>query len=139
MELKNWESRPKSNLVKWLMQYGNVTYDEAAIVLNISKSYFNNKLHRNSFSFEDIVAIAQVCGYELAFRAYDSSIDKDHDALGALPAMFCDSEVYERINKVYEMREERKRKDEEKLHYQEEYLRMKQELAEYKTKYGIKD
>lgn len=139
MEIKNWESRPKSNLVKWLMQYGNVTYDEAAIVLNISKSYFNNKLHRNSFSFEDIVAIAQVCGYELTFRAYDSSIDEDHDALGALPAMFCDSEVYERINKVYEMREERKHKDEEKLRYQEEYLRMKQELAEFKEKYRIKD
>lgn len=138
MELKNWESRPKSNLVKWLMQYGNVTYDEAAIVLNISKSYFNNKLHRNSFSFEDIVAIAQVCGYELTFRAYDSSIDEDHDTLGALPAMFCDSEVYERINKVYEMREERKHKDEEKLRYQEEYLRLKQELAEFKEKYGIK-
>jgi len=139
LELEYWNNRPKSYLVKWLMLYGNVACDEAAIALNISKSYFNNKLNRNTFSFEDIVAIAHLCGYEIGFKAYDDSIDEDHSAFVATPKIFCDNEIYERINKIYELREEKIRKDEEKLHHQKEYLRMKQELAEYKTKYGIKD
>jgi hypothetical protein len=36
--------------------------------LGISRQYFDNKLSRNSWSFEDILAIADECGFEFTMN-----------------------------------------------------------------------
>ena len=139
MNLEYWKNRPKTYLIKWLMEKGDITVNEAAVALGISKACFNNKLNRNSFSIEETIALAYTCGYEMTFRVYDDSIDQETGTLFVSPAMFCDDKVYERINKVYEMRKNRIDKANEVKRHKDEYLRMKNELAEFKLKYNIKD
>lgn len=62
---ERWKHRNKSNLVMWFMRESKSTYVELADALGISVAYFHNKLNRNSFSFEDILSIANYCGYSL--------------------------------------------------------------------------
>lgn len=60
---KTWATRCKSRLVKILMEAGCVDTKVVADKLRISTNYFNNKLHRNSWSLEDLIQVAETCGY----------------------------------------------------------------------------
>lgn len=64
IELTNpkWVDRPKSNLVNWLLKNSNAERKELAMLLGITGAAFDNKMSRNSFSVEDILLIADVCG-----------------------------------------------------------------------------
>ena len=53
-----WKNRPKANIVKWLMKQSGVGLEEVAAHLGCSVSYLNNKLSRESFSFEDLILAA---------------------------------------------------------------------------------
>ena len=61
-------NRRKSQLVKMLMKASGKKPREMAEALGCSLAYFNNKLFRNSFKFEDLVLLANEAGYELVFR-----------------------------------------------------------------------
>lgn len=61
---KRWASRPKSKLVKYLMLESQTPREDIEKRLNTNHQYFDNKLFRNSWSFEDILAVADECGYE---------------------------------------------------------------------------
>lgn len=63
-----WSERPRSNLVKHLMGRSGKTKEEIAACLGVSTRYFNNKLHRDCFSLDEIIAVAYVCGYLMMFR-----------------------------------------------------------------------
>ena len=60
---KTWENRPKANMVKWLMDKSGVSLDTLAAYLGCSRQYLNNKLTRDSFSFDDLVIAAYACGF----------------------------------------------------------------------------
>lgn len=60
---KTWENRPKANMVKWLMDKSGVSLDTLASYLGCSRQYLNNKLTRDSFSFDDLVIAAYACGF----------------------------------------------------------------------------
>ena len=62
-----WNERPKSRLVRVIQQEACLTSQELADALGISVPYLNNKLNRNSFSFEDLIKIANKAGYDLYF------------------------------------------------------------------------
>ena len=51
----------KSTLVREMIKLGKRNRRDVAEILGISFAYFNNKLFRKSFSFEDIVTIADYC------------------------------------------------------------------------------
>lgn len=61
-----WVDRPKSNLVNWLLKNSNAKREELAMLLGITRTAFDNKMSRNSFSVEDILLIADVCGFSIA-------------------------------------------------------------------------
>lgn len=61
---ERWANKHKSNIVKWLMKKRGLSHEETAKILGVSKSYFNNKLFRDSFSFEDLLMVAYSCGYD---------------------------------------------------------------------------
>lgn len=63
----NYDDRPKSKLVKRIMAAGRMRYKDAANVLGVSEPYFSNKLIRNSFSFEEIVKLADACAFDVIF------------------------------------------------------------------------
>lgn len=57
---KTYETRKRSNLVKWLMREAQLTVEGTADRLGITKEYLCNKLNRNSFTPEDILMIAKL-------------------------------------------------------------------------------
>lgn len=62
-----WDGRPKSRLVRAMQYESCLTSQELADALGISVAYLNNKLNRNSFSFDDMVKVANKAGYDLCF------------------------------------------------------------------------
>jgi len=67
MKDPKWNGRPKSRLVMVIQQEARLTSQELADALGISVPYLNNKLNRNSFSFDDMVKVANKAGYDLCF------------------------------------------------------------------------
>lgn len=61
-----WLDRQKSNLINWLMKNSNVSRKDISVLLNVSQPYFENKMSRNSFSLEDILLVADLCGFSVA-------------------------------------------------------------------------
>ena len=55
--------RKKSLFVATLRYVNGKSTREFSEALGISESYFNNKMFRNSWSFEDLVTLAGHCGY----------------------------------------------------------------------------
>ena len=127
-----WENRPKSNIVKWLMDKSGRTLDEVAMGLGCTTTYLNNKLHRDSFSMDDMIIVAYVCGYGVTFTSNNPE-DKERstyqidvqDYFGA-----SDPAALERLLK-YEKRLKIQKKD--------EYEELKAKLAQMKAEYGFED
>lgn len=77
---KVWSTRPKSKLVRYMMWVTQTPRTSCENRLGVSHQYFDNKLQRNSWSFEDIITIADECGLQFGidrrlfiFLAKDSS------------------------------------------------------------------
>ena len=68
-----WQDRKKSLLVKRFIEESCLNGKDVAKLLGYTKQYFDNKLQRNSFSFEDILTIADLCGYNMIFESRDDS------------------------------------------------------------------
>lgn len=69
---QKWKGRPLSNLVKWMLVQGNVSYEDAAKQLNISSQYLSNKMNRGSFSVFDILKLSEICGCQIDFSVTDT-------------------------------------------------------------------
>jgi hypothetical protein len=65
---KTWGTRPKSKLVRYMLWWSMTPRTNCEERLGISRQYFDNKLSRNSWSFEDILAIADECGFEFTMN-----------------------------------------------------------------------
>lgn len=103
---KTWEDKPKSNIVKYLMGACDKQTADIAYVLGTTETYLNNKLHRNSFSFEDIAIVAEACGFTMCF------IDKDECCYFKPPIS---SDAANRIDYLKKKRIEDKKKEYEEL------------------------
>jgi hypothetical protein len=62
-----WKNRKKTGIVEKMRHAAGITIPELSNILCTSKEYINNKKNRNSFSFEDILKIATLCGYRIRF------------------------------------------------------------------------
>ena len=71
-----WDTRRKSNLIKWLMEKSDIEAPEMAAHLGYSKTYLDNKLQRNSFSFENILKAAEASGYTLILSSIDGTVKR---------------------------------------------------------------
>ena len=65
---KTWSTRTKSKLIRYMMWWSITPRTNCEKRLGISHQCFDNKMNRNSWSFEDIMAIADECGFELTFK-----------------------------------------------------------------------
>lgn len=79
-----WKEKPKSRLVRYLMGKEKLLSENVSRLLGITKSYFDNKLHRNSFSLEDILLIAKYCGYDMYLESPTDKILIDLNAFDGL-------------------------------------------------------
>ena len=71
---ETWKNRPKANIVKWLMNKSGTSLDTVAEYLGCSRQYLNNKLSRDSFSFDDLVIVAFACGYSFTLTSNDEDV-----------------------------------------------------------------
>lgn len=62
-----YKNRPYSRLVCRMMDKGKKDRSEIAEYIGHSIAYFNNKLNRGSFSLDELVTIANACGYYVLF------------------------------------------------------------------------
>lgn len=128
-----WKNRPKANMVKWLMKQSGVSLEEVAAHLGCSVSYMNNKLTRDSFSFEDLILAAYACGYTFVLVNNNEEISSEDSFRVDLFQHFENEEgkaVLERINAIEEEKKAAKRA---------EYEAKKAELARMKAEYGFED
>jgi len=127
-----WENRPKANMVKWLMTKASVSVDTLAAYLGCSRQYLNNKLTRDSFSFDDLVIAAYACGFTFTLTSNDEE-DANRCAYRVdLVDYFkaCDDEVLVRISEIEKESHEARRA---------EYESKKAELERMKREFGFED
>ena len=122
---ERWAERKKSSFVKWLISYSDVSKDAICEVLNISMPYFNNKITRNSFSFEDLITIAYMCGFKFSLESLSGESKVE---IGLKD--FLSEEEFDRVQSSLNKRAAEKH---------EEYLKKKKELELLKEKYGYED
>lgn len=61
--------------IKHLMLEKNAHAKDIADILGIATQSVNNKLYRNSFSFDEVVAICEALGAEVVIRIKDSGME----------------------------------------------------------------
>lgn len=62
-----WKDRPESGIIARLIKLRGATRNSIARALGITTNHLNVKLYYNRMKFEDIVAIADLCDYDVAF------------------------------------------------------------------------
>ncbi len=146
---ETWKTRRKSWLMKCLIKNRGLSVEHLAKILGTSVSYINTKLARDSFSFEDILTVAEATGYSVVFydKTDPKSIIKEPSTVRmqtvklpkwSYPVNFnlwfedTDPEVIARLKKF--SNEQNEAKEAQQL-----YLQKKAELEELKAKYGFKD
>ena len=125
-ETTKFSDRKMSALIQWMMEHSGVTKTKLAGYLDCSLGYFNNKLTRNSWSFDDLVIAAYASGMcfvlddgeeQYSINIVDWFADYDLESLQRIVSLKRQS--YENAKEVY--------------------LAKKKELEEIKQKYGFKD
>ena len=130
---ETWKDRPKANMVKWMMQRSGMTPKALAKYFGYSENYFNNKLTRDSFSFDDLVIIAYACGYSFVLAENNGEATSENSFRVDLLNYFNNKEginTLERISGIEEEKQKIKR---------EEYEKKKAELERMKAEYGFED
>ena len=125
-----WENRPRTKLIKTLIEQSNIDLETLAEYLDCSKQYLNNKISRDSFSIDDLIIAAYVCGYDLILASREG--DKNRPVIRITKDKYfpSDDKTLARIEKI-----DQKRKAEIKA----EYERKKAELERMKEQYGLED
>ena len=127
-----WEDRPRTNLVKWLMEKSGKSVEEIASAMGRSVAYLNNKIHRGTFSLDEVIFISYICGFAITMTSNDPDA-KD------LPSYQIDVYEYfhkydeEALKRLYEY--EKKMRDQKK----EEYEKLKDQLEKMKEQFGFED
>lgn len=127
-----WESRPKSNIVKWLMDKSGRSLEDIAMALGCTTSYLNNKLHRDSFSLDDMIVVAYICGYALTFTSNNPD-DKERSTFQIDVQDYFSSSNKDALERLY--RCERQIKARKRA----EYEALKTQLEKMKAQYGFED
>ena len=127
---KTWTKRRKSNLVKWMMKDTGTSLDTVAEYLGCSKQYLNNKLNRDSFSFDDLVIVAYACDFTFTLTRTDSKkvYVRQIDAVEHFKGY--DNKTLERITGLKNGVRDTRRA---------EYEKKKAELEQMRIEYGFKD
>ncbi len=127
-----WENRPKSNIVKWLMDKSDLSLDDLAEALGYSPSYLNNKLHRDSFSLDDLIVVAYICGYSLTFTSNNLDQENQESYQIDVKEYFSASNA-DALMKIVEY--EQNMKERKKAEYDE----LKAKLEKLKAEFGFED
>ncbi len=138
---ETWKGRPKSNMVKWLMRRSGASPDRIAKYLGCTVNYLNNKLSRDSFSLDDLIIIAYVCGYTFVLLDNnEESISANSFRIDLLEYFKADDTDDERnshykaiINRISTIEAENKASK------RAEYESKKAELERMKVEYGFED
>lgn len=129
---ETWKDRPKANMVKWLMQHSDTSLETVAAYLGCSTNYLNNKLTRDSFSFDDLILVAYACGYTFVLTDNNEEVKSANSYRVDLLNYFAnsDSAALERVFTLGEKKQEAMR---------EEYEKKKAELARIREEYGFEE
>ena len=138
-----WKTRPKANMVKWMMKQSGVGLETIAAHLGCQVNYLNTKLARDSFSFEDLIIVAYACGY--TFVLANNNGEEEPAFRVDLIRHFENSEpeVLERINEIEEKAQlqaaRREEYEKKKAEIEQEYAKQKAELEKMREEYRIVD
>ena len=138
-----WKTRPKANMVKWMMKQSGVGLETVADYLGCTVSYLNTKLARDSFSFEDLIIVAYACGY--TFVLANNNGEEEPAFRVDIIRHFENSEpeVLERINEIEEKAQlqaaRREEYEKKKAEIEDEYAKRKAELEKMREEYGIEE
>lgn len=127
-----WAWRPKANIMKWLVEKSDTDLDSLAKYLGCSRSYLNNKLSRDSFSFDDFVRAAYACGYSITFTRFDQKKNRLKSYVVDFVEYFGHHDPKIVFDTIEVLQKEKRSK-------REEYERKKAELEIMKKEYGFED
>lgn len=120
------DDRKKSDLVKFLIKDSGFSRSDIVKILGISsKQYLDNKLNRDSFSFEDLIGLAAIGGFR--FALIKDSCEKQIVQVFNPADWLTDEQIN---NLSYLSLRELKRN---------EYEELKEKLNEMKDRYGFEN
>lgn len=127
-----WEDRPRSNIIKWLMDKSGRTLEEVAEGLGRSVPYLNNKIHRGSFSIDELIIVAYICGYNVTLTSNNPDEEEHSTYQIDVQEYFSnyDEDVLTRLHTY-----EKKLKDRRRAEYDE----LKAQLEKMKADYAFED
>lgn len=126
-----FNERPKSRIIKWLMNESSVSTSLLAEYLGCSTQTLRNKLSKDSFSLDDIIIAAYACGYSLSLVGKNIQ-DEEQNYLVIDPASYFEhTDNGETLKRMTDL-EKRNTKE-----LQEEYDRLKAELESMKRRYSF--
>ena len=114
------------------MEKSGRSITDIAESLGCTVPYLNNKLYRDSFSLDDIIIIAYICGYVLTFTSNNPEA-KERSTYQINVQDYFNSKDPEALKRLYEY--EKKMKKKKKV----EYENLKAQLEKMKTEYGFED
>lgn len=124
-----WKKRPKSLLVKELMEHSGCSPLDFSEILDCSENYFNLKLSRESFSLKEILVLLYASNLTVC-------LVNNND--GTTWKMISSKEWYpEETERFDELKKQKQKQEYEKKH--SEYEKLKTELETMKELYGFKD
>ena len=128
----SFDNRPRSNIVKWMMEKSNKTVDDLAVCLGCTTTFINNKLHRGTFSFDDLIMIAYICGFFITIT--DNNPDEEVRCTYQIDVKDYFRNYNEDALEQLFAYEERVRKQQKA-----EYDELKAKLEKMKEEYGFED
>lgn len=134
-ELIEESQRPKSMLIYKMMAGLGVSFTTMAHYLMCTPQSLRNKLSRDSFSLDDLIAAANVCGYDLILRKKDRSEEIVVDADDYFKNSDSEKSLKQWARLYLFKEEEYKRREKEMAQLQERMEKLKSEL-DYLNKEG---
>ena len=114
---------------KVVYEKAGLSSKEMACYFGCSKEYLSNKLHRDSFSIDDLIIAAFASDYVITFIKKDENEAQiEIDAIDFFTGY--DDETAERIMSLKKNKRQKKK---------EEYILKKAELERMKAEYGFED
>ena len=130
INLDTYNNRKRSKLVKTLILLTGTSLEDISFVLGISVPYLNTKCERNSFSMDELITIAHLCGYEFQLKPLATNTGAEDLKFKFEEWFDNDPETLKRFHDLKKNKIKQAR---------EEYLAIQKQLADMKEKYHFKD
>ncbi|MGI6105125.1 MAG: hypothetical protein ACOYD7_02910 [Raoultibacter sp.] len=129
---EEWQSHPKSNMVKWMMDRAQISVERLSRYLGCKPQSLRNKMFRDSFSIDDLVATSYACGFTITFLENEAP-GRGEEFLVIDPELFFEKSNPAALDRL------KAADDKEMAEKEARYRKLVAELKEMQSELGIEE